>query len=154
MNNNQEKPNRIPKSNDVATSENKMDSSDVQEVKPLKPEQKPFEEFVIDHLIPTLEQSLQMSGRDVNKIELKQDERPVVGGQCWQVYCQMDTYKKFWLTFNSNNISSIKNFALSEDGTEPGLLESFLIDEKKITLALLVSRVLQRLNGQKWLGAN
>ena len=29
-----------------------------------------------------------------------------------------------------------------------------LTDEKKITLALLISRLLQRLNGQKWLGAN
>jgi hypothetical protein len=34
------------------------------------------------------------------------------------------------------------------------LLESFLIDEKRITLALLVSRTVQRLNGQKWLGPN
>ena len=31
---------------------------------------------------------------------------------------------------------------------------SFLIDEKRITLKLIVSRVLQRLNGQKLIGAN
>ena len=29
-----------------------------------------------------------------------------------------------------------------------------LIDERKMTLALLVSRLVQRLNGQKWLGPN
>jgi hypothetical protein len=44
--------------------------------------------------------------------------------------------------------------ALAEAGAEASLLESFLIDEKKMTLALLVSRVVSRLNGQKWLGAN
>jgi hypothetical protein len=33
-------------------------------------------------------------------------------------------------------------------------LESFLIDEKRMSLPLLVSRLLQRLNGQKWLGRN
>ena len=44
--------------------------------------------------------------------------------------------------------------AVAEGGSEPSLLESFLIDEKKMSLALLVSRLVQRLNGQKWLGPN
>jgi len=44
--------------------------------------------------------------------------------------------------------------ALADAGSEPTLLESFLIDEKRMSLALLVSRLLQRLNGQKWLGGN
>ena len=43
-----------------------------------------------------------------------------------------------------------KTFAVAEAGAQPSLLESFLIDEKRITLALLVSRTVQRLNGQKW----
>ena len=44
--------------------------------------------------------------------------------------------------------------ALAEAGGQPSLLESFLIDEKKMSLALLVSRLVSRLNGQKWLGPN
>ena len=44
-----------------------------------------------------------------------------------------------------------KNISLAETNSEPSLLESFLIDEKKITLKLLLSRLLQRLNAQKWL---
>ena len=43
---------------------------------------------------------------------------------------------------------------LAESNSDPSIVESFLIDEKKATLSLLISRVLQRLNGQKWIGAN
>jgi hypothetical protein len=62
--------------------------------------------------------------------------------------------RRFWLCFTSPDISAAKTIAISEGGGAPSLLESFLIDEKKTTLALLVSRLVQRLNGQKWLGAN
>ena len=62
--------------------------------------------------------------------------------------------RRFWVCFESDSITSGKTIALAESGTEPSLLESFLIDEKRINLALLQSRLLQRLNGQKWLGGN
>ena len=51
-------------------------------------------------------------------------------------------------------ITSSMVVALAENGSNPSVLESFLIDERKITLQLLISRIMQRLNGQKWLGAN
>ena len=56
--------------------------------------------------------------------------------------------RRFWVCFESDSITSGKTIALAESGTEPSLLESFLIDEKRINLALLQSRLLQRLNGQ------
>lgn len=62
--------------------------------------------------------------------------------------------RRFWVCFAQENINSPKHIALAEPGSEPTLLESFLIDEKRMTLPLLVSRLLQRLNGQKWLGRN
>ena len=62
--------------------------------------------------------------------------------------------RRFWVCFESENINSSKLIALADQGSEPTLLESFLIDEKRMSLALLVSRLLQRLNGQKWLGGN
>jgi len=62
--------------------------------------------------------------------------------------------RRFWLCFNSEDIASGKTITLAEPGSDPTLLESFLIDEKRMSLALLVSRLLQRLNGQKWLGGN
>ena len=79
---------------------------------------------------------------------------PVVGSPCWMVQGELPGERRFWLCFTSPDIQSAKTVALAEAGTEPSLLESFLIDERKITLPLLVSRLVQRLNGQKWLGPN
>ena len=62
--------------------------------------------------------------------------------------------RRFWIWFEHDSITSGKTIALAESGSDPSLLESFLIDEKRITLALLESRLLQRLNGQKWFGGN
>ena len=62
--------------------------------------------------------------------------------------------RRFWVCFAKPDINSSKVIALADAGSEPTLLESFLIDEKRMSLPLLVSRLLQRLNGQKWLGGN
>jgi hypothetical protein len=62
--------------------------------------------------------------------------------------------RRFWLCFTTDDINAAKTVAVAEAGAEPSLLESFLIDEKKMSQALLVSRLVQRLNGQKWLGPN
>jgi hypothetical protein len=79
---------------------------------------------------------------------------PVVGSTAWMVKGELPGGRRFWLCFTADSISSSKTIAVAEAGAEPSLLESFLIDEKKMTLALIVSRLVQRLNGQKWLGAN
>ena len=122
--------------------------------KPPKPEDKPFEQFITEELIPNLSESLNKKGVKPRIIKLIEGERPIVGGICWMVYCELNSDRRFWLTFNEKKITSIKNIAIAERGTNPSLLESFLIDEKKTTLALIVSRILQRLNGQKWLEPN
>ncbi|MGB3653084.1 MAG: DUF2996 domain-containing protein, partial [Rivularia sp. (in: cyanobacteria)] len=51
------------------------------------------------------------------------------------------------------DIKGKKAFSCNE-GKRPSTLESFLIDERRITLDLMVFGVVQRLNGQKWLGRN
>jgi len=79
---------------------------------------------------------------------------PVVGFSCWQVLGVLPGGRRFWLCFTAAQIGSAKTIALAESGSEPSLLEPFLIDERKTTLALLLSRVVSRLNGQKWLGPN
>ncbi len=122
--------------------------------KPPKLEDKPFQDFISEDFIPTLTKSLEGFGQKPISLLLIQDQRPVVGGQCWMVSGEISAGRRFWLCFSEKKISSSKTFALAEPGTDPSLLESFLIDEKKTTLALLVSRILQRLNGQKWLGPN
>ena len=122
--------------------------------KPPKLEDKPFEEFVLDHLIPGLKSSIEKKGTFVKDIKLIEGDRPVVGGRCWYVFCEMSEQRKFWLCFNNDKITSDKTILLAESNTEPSIVESFLIDEKKTSLSLLISRVLQRLNGQKWIGVN
>ena len=125
--------------------------------KPLKPpkiEDKPFKEFITNHFIPSLKDSIQDKGTVVKQINLIKGERPVVGGTCWMVYCELSEQRKFWLCFNRELITSSKTILLAESNSQPSIVESFLIDEKKTTLPLLISRVVQRLNGQKWIGKN
>ena len=122
--------------------------------KPPAPEDQPFGSFVPNLLIPAIRQEIQAYGGDDCELRFEQGPMPVVGSPCWMVIGQLPGGRRFWLCFTSDAISSAKTFALAEAGGDPSQLESFLIDEKKMTLALLVSRLVQRLNGQKWLGAN
>ncbi|MFZ0408836.1 MAG: DUF2996 domain-containing protein [Cyanobium sp.] len=122
--------------------------------KPPAPEDRPFEEFVPQLLLPALSREVEAYGGPAPELSFEQGPMPVVGSPCWLVSGSLPGDRRFWLCFTAANISSAKTIAVSEGGGEPSLLESFLIDEKKITLALIVSRLVQRLNGQKWLGPN
>ncbi len=123
-------------------------------VKAPKLEDKPFDEFINNYFVPGLKKSILEKGIEINEIKLIQGDRPVVGGNCWMVFCELSQDRKFWLCFSKDAITSNKTILLAESNSEPSIVESFLIDEKKTTLALLISRVLQRLNGQKWFGNN
>ena len=57
-------------------------------VKPPKPEDKPFKEFISNYLIPGLKASIEDKGTVVCEIKLIEGKRPVVGGNCWIVYCE------------------------------------------------------------------
>ncbi len=132
----------------------KSSNIDPSEKKPPKPEDKPFQNFINEEFIPCLRKALSDHGKLPITLSLTQENRPVVGGQCWIVKGEIHPARRFWLCFSEEAINSKKTIILAETGTEPSLLESFLIDEKRTTLALLLSRTLQRLNGQKWLSPN
>jgi len=119
-----------------------------------KPEDKPFTNFIQEDLLPSLTKSLTAREQAPISLTLVEGERPVVGGRCWMVQGELPSERRFWLCFEADAITSGKTIALAESGSDPSLLESFLIDEKRINLALLESRLLQRLNGQKWFGGN
>ena len=140
---------------EIATN-NKAEATQIpkKQSKPPKLEDKPFDEFVTNDLIPGLKSSIEDKGILVNDIKLIEGSRPVVGGNCWMVFCEISEQRKFWLCFNKDKITSDKTILLAESNSDPSIVESFLIDEKKTTLPLLISRVLQRLNGQKWIGTN
>jgi hypothetical protein len=122
--------------------------------KPPAPEDQPFESFVPQLLIPALAKEIQGYGGPAPELSYEQGAMPVVGADCWMVKGTLPGQRRFWLCFTAADINSAKTVAVAEAGSEPSLLESFLIDEKKMSLALLVSRLVQRLNGQKWLGPN
>ncbi len=126
-------------------------------VKPVKEppiEKKPFLEFVNDYLIPEIKNEFKLKGKKVNKINLQKTHRPIAEDICWVIYCEINDTCNFWLSFERDDITSLKSFSLCKNYEKPSIIESFLIDEKKITLKLIISRILQRLNGQKLMGAN
>ncbi|MFZ9753243.1 MAG: DUF2996 domain-containing protein, partial [Cyanobium sp.] len=118
------------------------------------PEDRPFAEFVPELLLPALVAECRSYGGPAPDLSFEQGPMPVVGAPCWFIKGSLPGERRFWLCFSEANIQSAKTLTLAEAGAEPSLLESFLIDERKMTLALLVSRLVQRLNGQKWLGPN
>ena len=122
--------------------------------KPPAPEDQPFAKFVPELLLPALAKEIQGYGGPAPELAFEQGPMPVVGADCWMVKGQLPGERRFWLCFTTADINAPKTVAVAEAGSEPSLLESFLIDEKKMSLALLVSRLVQRLNGQKWLGPN
>ena len=122
--------------------------------KELPIEKKPFQEFINDHLIPSLIEEINLRGFEINEINLQNTNRPISGDKCWVINCEIKNTCNFWLSFEKEDISSLKSISLSKPNQKPSIIESFLIDEKRITLKLIISRVLQRLNGQKLIGVN
>jgi len=122
--------------------------------KELPIEKKPFQEFINIHLIPSLIEEINQRGLEVNNINLENTNRPIAGDKCWVINCEIKDTCSFWLSFENEDISSSKSISLSKPSQKPSIIESFLIDEKRITLKLIISRVMQRLNGQKLIGIN
>ena len=122
--------------------------------KELPVEKKPFQEFINMHLIPSFTEEINQRGLEINNINLTNTNRPIAGDKCWVINCEIKDTCNFWLSFEKDDISSLKSISLSKPNQKPSIIESFLIDEKRITLKLIISRVLQRLNGQKLIGVN
>ena len=156
----------IPAENDPKTQNNsapKVDIKNGNEIpvknipkpkKELPIEKKPFQEFVNAHLIPSLIEEINQRGLEINYINLQNTNRPIAGDKCWVINCEIKDTCNFWLSFEKDDISSLKSISLSKPNQTPSIIESFLIDEKRITLKLIISRLLQRLNGQKLIGVN
>lgn len=122
--------------------------------KPPAPEESPFQDFVPGQFLPALARELEAYGAPETELSFEQGPMPVVGASCWMVRGALPGDRRFWLCFTEPDINAAKTVALAEGAGDPSLLESFLIDEKKMSLPLLVSRMVQRLNAQKWLGPN
>ncbi|MEO1428476.1 MAG: DUF2996 domain-containing protein [Cyanobacteria bacterium J06632_19] len=126
--------------------------------KPPAVENKPFEEFMREHYVPALTKAIASEGVEDLQLDFTKQKLPIPGyetaGECWQVLGSFGNgTRQFNVYFPDEDIKGKKAFSCNE-GKSPSTLESFLIDERKITLDLMVFGVIMRLNGQKWLGRN
>ena len=112
--------------------------------KPPKIEDKPFAEFIKTHYLPGLEEAFEK--QDVQDLELTFEDNEVTG--VWQ-----NGDRTFTVYFLDGDIKKRKAFTCATKDAPAAIIESFLIDERKITLNLLVFGVIQRINAQKWFGS-
>ncbi|QLE55406.1 DUF2996 domain-containing protein [Nostoc sp. TCL26-01] len=122
-------------------------------------ESKPFVEFMEQDYLPALQKAIAAEGVQDLQLAFAKQKFPISGltsssEECWQVIGSWrNGQRRFNVYFPDEDIQGKKGFSCNEGG-KPSTLESFLIDERKITLEMLVSRLVYRLNGQKWLGRN
>ncbi|MGK7946313.1 MAG: DUF2996 domain-containing protein [Microcystaceae cyanobacterium] len=123
------------------------------------PEDKPFKEFMEQEFMPKLKDTLTNGG--FSQIDLSFVEQPIpvkgvdTSKSYWQVVGKWaDKQRQFNIYFMEEDIKKQKAFSYTVDGGQASTLESFMIDERKVTCALMVLYTLQRLNGQKWLTGN
>lgn len=122
-------------------------------------ENKPFVEFMQQDCLPALKSAFSKQGIEDIELSLEKKKIPIAGfnaaEECWQAIGRWQGGKRqFNLYFPKADINGPKAFSCSDSGAQPSTLEPFLIDERKITLDLLVFGVIQRLNAQKWLARN
>ena len=122
-------------------------------------EEKPFPEFIQEHFLPSLQTELNKAG--LPNVQLSfEDKKPIslaktkLDTSCAQVVGRFPNGQQFNIYFLDGDITGKKAFSYSRGGELPSTLESFMIDERKVTLDILTLYTLQRLNGQKWLVGN
>jgi len=121
-------------------------------------EDKPFAEFMQHDYLPALQKAIAKVGVQDLQLSFAKQKVQIVGFETaeewWQVIGKLQNGQRhFNLYFPEEDIQGKKVFSCDE-GKKTSTLESFLIDERKITLDLMVYGMVQRLNGQKWLGLN
>lgn len=123
--------------------------------KPPALEDKPFREFVQVDLLPAVQKALSDRGLTDLRLEFVEAPLPVIGDRCWQLQGSWAKgQRRFLVGFTQESLTAPKVFSLADGKATPATLEAFLGDERKITLPLLLNRILSRLNGQKWLQQN
>jgi hypothetical protein len=122
-------------------------------------EDKPFNEFIEQHFKPSLQEALIEKGVNDLNLNFQKAKIPINGFSNNQEFWQItggwqNGQRQFNIYFLDENITGKKAFSCTTNNQKPSTLESFMIDERKITLDLMLLYTLQRLNGQKWLTRN
>jgi hypothetical protein len=153
-----EKPARAPKAKAAADGDGEKPARPPKKEKAPALEDKPFADFINQDFLPALKQTLAKTG--ISDLDLKFEKRklPIAaldGAELWQVIGQWQGgQRQFHIIFSKEDIQAPKFFTWADYGAQSTLLESFMIDERKINLDLLLLYTVQRLNGQKWLVMN
>ena len=124
--------------------------------KPPAVEDKPFAEFIQQDYLPALQEALAKEGINDLEVTLIKQKLPLNSSEeCWQVAGKFKNgQRQFNVYFPKKDIKGQRAFSCTDGNGKATTIEPFLIDERRITLDLLVFGVVQRLNAQKWLGLN
>jgi hypothetical protein len=122
-------------------------------------EDKPFTEFIEQDYLPALKTALQKQGVEEVNLKFAKDKIEASGFNQTEEYWQVagswkNGQRQFHIYFPGEDINKQKVFSCTPGGGKASTLESFMIDERKVTLDLLVMYTIQRLNAQKWLARN
>ncbi len=137
----------------------KKPAAKAKKAKPPKLEDKPFSEFIQEHYLPALTKAMADEGIEDLDLTFVQQGVPIKGANpnepCWQVIGKWNNGDRaFNIYFPDEDIKGQKAFSSATYGNSPSTLESFMIDERRVNLELLVLYTIQRLNAQKWLTRN
>ncbi len=127
--------------------------------KPPAVEDKPFNEFIEQEYLPALKTAFAKQGVNDINVTFVKDKIQIPGmsptDDCWQVKGNWNNgQRQFNVYFPDEDIKKRKAFSYSANGVKPSTIESFMIDERRVTLNLMVFYTIQRLNAQKWLAWN
>ena len=106
--------------------------------KELPIEKKPFQEFINIHLIPSLIEEINQRGLEINNINLTNTNRPIAGDKCWVINCEIKDTCNFWLSFEKDDISSLKSISVSKPNQKPSIIKNpvllnlFLLTKKEL----------------------
>jgi hypothetical protein len=122
-------------------------------------EDKPFPEFIEQEYLPALKSAFSKEGISDVEVTFVKDKIQIPGlskgDACWQVAGSWKNgQRQFNIYFPEEDINKQKAFSLAANGAKPSTLESFMIDERRVTLDLIVFYTIQRLNAEKWLAWN
>jgi hypothetical protein len=122
-------------------------------------EDKPFADFIQQDLVPAIQSGLSAQGLADLKLEFAKAPVTISGvpnvPDCWQIVGKWkNNTRQFNLYFFAENIQGQRGFSCISNGGTASSIESFLIDERKMTLDLLLFGLTKRLNAQKWLLPN
>lgn len=126
--------------------------------KPPALEDKPFPDFINQDFLPALKQTLAKAGLPEVALKFEKHKLPIAAlgdTECWQVIGTWQRgNRQFNIIFSKEDIQAAKFFTWADNGAQPTIIESFMIDERKVNLDLMLLYTVQRLNGQKWLVMN